>query len=90
MSKTAEQKALEAYPPHYQKLAGDGYFDMSLEKREGYIRGYDQAMQDFLEKACEWLKESITNNPECNRIISKKGVITMGLLIEDFKNYMQK
>ena len=40
-------------------------------------------------KACEWLKESVTNNPECNRIISKKGVITMGLLIDDFKNYMK-
>ena len=43
----------------------------------------------FIEKACAWIKESITNNPECNRIISKKGVITMGLLIEDFKNYME-
>ena len=43
----------------------------------------------FIEKACEWLKESITNNPECNRIISKKGVITMGELIEDFRNYMK-
>ena len=43
----------------------------------------------FIEKACEWLKESITNNPECNRIISKKGVITMGLLIEDFRKYME-
>ena len=42
----------------------------------------------FIEKACEWIKESLTNNPDCNRIISKKGVITMGLLIEDFKNYV--
>ena len=43
----------------------------------------------FIEKACEWLKESVTNNTECNRIISKKGIITMGELIEDFKNYMK-
>jgi len=43
----------------------------------------------FIEKACEWLKEGVTNNPECNRIISKKGVITMGLLIEDFRKYME-
>ena len=57
MSKISEQKALEAYPPHYQKLAGDGYFDMSLEKREGYIRGYDQAFQDFVEKAEKILTE---------------------------------
>ena len=56
------------------------YIDNDIE----YIR-----TEAFIEKACEWLKESITNNPECNRIISKKGVITMGLLIEDFKNYMK-
>ena len=43
----------------------------------------------FIDKACKWLKESITNNPECNRIISKNGVITMGMLIEDFRNYMK-
>ena len=43
----------------------------------------------FIEKVCVWLKESITNNPECNRIVSKKGVITMGMLIEDFRNYMK-
>lgn len=83
MSKIAENKALEAYP--IDKL----YNDVNLQYRIGYEEGYDQAMQDFLEKTCKWLKESITNNPECNRIISKKGVITMGLLIEDFKNYMQ-
>ena len=44
----------------------------------------------FIEKAVDWLKESVTNNPECNRIISKKGVITMGLLIEDFEEYLKK
>lgn len=43
----------------------------------------------FVEKACEWIKESVTNNPECNRIISKKGVITMGELIKDFRKYMK-
>lgn len=43
----------------------------------------------FVEKACEWLKEAVTNNPECNRIISKKGIITMGELIDDFKKYMK-
>ena len=43
----------------------------------------------FIEKACEWLKESVTNNSKCNRIISKKGMITMGLLIEDFRAYME-
>ena len=43
----------------------------------------------FIEKACEWLEKSITNNAECNRIISRNGAITMGMLIEDFKQYMK-
>lgn len=43
----------------------------------------------FIEKACGWIKKSITNNPECNRIISKKEIITMGALIEDFRKYME-
>jgi len=44
----------------------------------------------FIEKAIEWMKESITNNPECNRIISKKGSITIGELIEDFTEYIKR
>jgi len=44
----------------------------------------------FIEKTCAWLKESITNNQECNRIISKKRVITMGEIIKDFRKYMKK
>ena len=43
----------------------------------------------FIEKTCAWLKESITNNQECNRIISKKRVITMGEIIKDFRKYME-
>lgn len=80
MSKISEQKALEAYPPHYQKLAGDGYFDMSLEKREGYIQGYDQAFQDFLEKAERWLEPTFK---------SIAGYNCGGDLINDFKKYIQ-
>lgn len=53
-------------------------------------RHFIAKMQEaFIEKACEWLKESVTNNPKCNRIISKKGVITMGELIKDFRKYMK-
>ena len=63
-----------------------------LQKLSGHIdaNSVEYVRNDaFIEKACEWLKESITNNPECNRIISKKGVITMGELIEDFRKYME-
>ena len=53
----------------------------------GLEKGYDQAMQDFLEKACEWLK----HNAEGYIITSEGGNSDMDntLLIKDFKNYMQ-
>ena len=65
----------------------DGIYEVKTKPLEGTIE-YTRT-DAFIEKATEWLKESITNNPECNRIISKKGVITMGLLIEDFRTYMK-
>lgn len=105
MSKIAEEKALEAYP-NPQILPG---FDSNKHYREGYIVGYDQAMQDivkdsdrlkylsdemgyayacgcrktmqdFLEKAEEWLE------PTFKRIA---GYYCGGDLMNDFKNYMQ-
>jgi len=52
MSKISEQKALEAYPTPLDDspFVSKGFIDE--KRREGYIVGYDQAMQDFLEKAC--------------------------------------
>lgn len=70
MSKIAEKKALEEYPIYY-----------FFEKREGYIKGYDQAMKDFLERAEEFLYLQLN-----------KGLIECGnieRLIEQFKNYIQ-
>lgn len=43
MSKNVEQKALEEYPK--------SYVDENIGSREGYTKGYNQAFQDFLEKA---------------------------------------
>ena len=73
---------IETHPESHQPLVtkqGTNKYDIEYVRKDA-----------FVEKACEWLKESITNNPECNRIISKKGVITMGELIEDFRKYMGK
>ena len=70
MSKISEQKALEEYPTYY-----------FFEKREGYIKGYDQAFQYFMEKAEEFLYLQLNNGSiECGNIEK---------LIDDFKNYIQ-
>lgn len=55
MSKISEQKALEAYPILFGER--NGYDNTFKDRRESYIKGYDQAMQDFLEKAKEFFIE---------------------------------
>ena len=59
MSKIAEKKALEEYPEVNPPYRTNIEAQVNVEhayKREGYIKGYDQAMKDFLEKAIEWLE----------------------------------
>lgn len=70
MSKLAHQRAYEQYPQ-----GNDG-----SSARIGYTLGYDQAFQDFLEKAERWLEPTFK---------SIAGYNCGGDLINDFKNYMQ-
>lgn len=75
MSKIAEKKAVEAYP---KALIGN----LDNLKKDGFIKGYNQAMQDFMEKAKEFLYLQLNNGSiECGNIEK---------LFEQFKNYMQK
>ena len=76
MSKVSGQKALEAYPK--DKLTA--VEAVNRAKRFGYIQGYDQAMQDFLEKAEIYLKTRVYYNMHPNNITTA---------IQEFKNYMQ-
>lgn len=60
MSKIAEKKAWERYPivkPPYSTITDATANVKHAFNREGYIKGYDQAMQDFLEKAEKILTE---------------------------------
>jgi hypothetical protein len=77
MSKISEQKALEAYPP----CINSNGFDLAEARREGYTKGYDQAMQDFLEKADEFLYLQLNNGSiECGNVKN---------LFKQLKNYME-
>lgn len=75
MSKIAEQKALEAYPIAYYRNGG-GIDDANASDRAVYEEGYDQALQDFMEKACEYLAPINYTHPHL-------------IDLEDFKKYMQ-
>lgn len=62
MSKIAEQKALEAYPIDIipdDDTMGFTSSDRNEIIRLGYIKGYDQAMQDFMEKAEKFFKNEL-------------------------------
>ena len=85
MSKISEQKALEVYPKSNEEPYSTGFINQetfNVSKRTGYIKGYDQAMQDFLEKACEWLNEN-------QDIYFGTSCIYRKELFEDFKKHMQ-
>ena len=71
-----QKKALEAYPIEIRHATDSNRFH-----REGYIRGYDQAMQDFIEKAERWLEPTFKNIAGYN---------CGGDLMNDFKNYMEE
>lgn len=72
MSNIAKQKANQWILKHKD---GD-----VLYVQDAYIAAYDQAMQDFMEKACEWLE------PTFKRIA---GYYCGGDLMNDFENYIK-
>lgn len=60
MSDISKQKALEAYPLPKEESYSTAFINQETfnsAKRTGYEKGYDQAMQDFLEKAEKILTE---------------------------------
>lgn len=77
MSKIAEQKALEIYPD----IEINWTMTDRTKERMIYADGYDQAMQDFMEKAEDFLYLQLNNSSiECGNIER---------LIDDLKNHMQ-
>jgi len=80
MSKTAEKKALEAYPISVSKTSVEAGFDWNEEYRDVFMEGYEQAMEDFMEKACEWLNEYENGTT----------IIDIDSFIKGFKKYMEE
>lgn len=59
MSKRAEERGLEALPPRWRKTKdGKGRVDGALPVRKFYIRAYEQAEKDTIERAVAWLKDN--------------------------------
>ena len=60
MSKIAEKKALEAYPILFSER--NGYDNTFKDRRESYIKGYDQAMQSFRAEAAKDILTGIVSH----------------------------
>lgn len=91
MSKISERKALEEYPlilPPYKTNIEAETHVIHAFNREGYIVGYDQAMQDFLEKAEKFFKNELYVSVS-DQICSLNNFTSMSNFVEYFKNYMQ-
>lgn len=59
MSKRAEKRGLQALPPRWRKTKdGKGKIDSALPVRKFYIRAYEQAEKDTIERAVAWLKDN--------------------------------
>ena len=84
MSNLAEKKAKEIA----KKLeASQAYKFDNFSVVCGAIECYDQAMQDFLEKTCEWLKDNSKKYVVCYE--DGYSHYAYNSMIDDFKNYMQ-
>ena len=83
---TAEERALEAYPILFSER--NGYDNTFKDRRESYIKGYDKAMQDFLEKAVEWLQDSLDRRYVVRNFHTGE-YYSIQDMIKYFKNYMQ-
>jgi hypothetical protein len=89
MSKIADQKALEAYPlPKEEPSSLISQETFNSAKRTGYIVGFDQAFQYFMEKAERFIENKVSDyfwwdNEECFVDFDKTDCL------EQFKNYMQ-
>ena len=91
MSKVAEQKALEAYPiaiiPDDDTM-GFTSSDRNEVIRFGYIKGYDQALQDIK----EFIYDKFNIHPhDCHVVqyVSDTPLEDIDGFVEQFKNYMQ-
>lgn len=57
MSKRSEEAAIKAYPINIQATRLYGDWDINSAEREGFVKGYEQAEKDTIERAISWLKE---------------------------------
>lgn len=83
MSKRAEEAAMTAYPPiaTIPKMFTENgmLYDPNIVMREVFIKGYEQAEKETIERAVKWLEENIWESTG----------LDFQILTESFKNAMK-
>jgi len=92
--KISEEKALEEYPIDIipdDDTMGFTSSDRNEVIRLGYIQGYDQAMQDFMEKAEGFLTGRIVSCFRVSLTEQQTPFLDFNIkdIVEQFKNYME-
>jgi hypothetical protein len=76
------------------------YVDTNDDFSDSVLYGFTEKCKDddieytrtdaFIEKARQWIKNNITNNPNANSVLVRNGCVTLEMLIEDFKKYIEE
>ena len=72
---------------YIQPNAHDGWFEGN-KPNDNFVEYVRKNV--FIEKTCDWLKGNITNNPNANSVLVRNGCVTLSMLVDDFKKYMEE
>lgn len=64
MRKRAEERALEVYPIESHEFHDDRY-----RERNAFVKGYEQAEKDMIERACNYLYDHHQGNKDVYQFI---------------------
>lgn len=68
---TAEEQALKAYPILFSERYN--YDNSSKDRRESYIKGYNQASKDYIEYAQLWVDSGEVNIKSFKQFLKDRG-----------------
>ena len=89
MSKRSEEAAIKAYPINIQATRLYGDWDINSAEREGFVKGYEQAEKDTIERVVEWLQGHSNDYIFRDVYMGKEELKISSQIFEDLKKAME-
>ena len=89
MSKRSEEAAIKAYPINIQATRLYGDWDINSAEREGFVKGYEQAEKDIIERVVEWLQGHSNDYIFRDVYMGKEELKISSQIFEDLKKAME-